>query len=210
MTNTLNAQRLLDNAAIAMLSMAQLVETYNNCAKVLNAGGADFAPVKRFSDRKTAEARVQKMMAAVAALAPKQPTIIEPALARGAEGKPSTHSRKSLEDQRAKAKPIRKPRPEPEVKAKRAQKANRAAKGAKLALKQNKEVRALLKKAAEAAGGSRLQPIGFASFTEFLAGVPLDANGNAEVVFVPVKGNAPIQGKNVKLSISNGKVVKVK
>lgn len=135
-------------------------------------------------------------------------TKIDPALARGAEGKVSTHSRKSLEDQRAKA--PRKPKAEPEVKAVRARKANRAAKGAKLSLKQNASVRTLLKKAAAAAGGTRLTPIGFASYTEFLAGVPLDASGNAEVVFIPVKGNAPITGKNVKLTIRDGKVVKVK
>jgi hypothetical protein len=137
-------------------------------------------------------------------------TKVAPALARGAEGKPSTHSRKSLEDQKAATKRTRKPRVEPEVKAKRAQKANRAAKGTRLSLKQNKAVRALLTKAAQAAGATRLQPIGFKSYTEFLAGVPLDANGNAEVVFVPVKGNAPIQGKNVKLTIAGGKVTKVK
>lgn len=141
-------------------------------------------------------------------------TKVAPALARGAEGKEaSTHCRKSLDDQRVAAKPakpVRAPKPEPEVKAKRAQKANKAAKGAKLALKQNKEVRALLTKAAEAAGGTRLTPIGFDSYSAFLAGVPLDAKGNAEVVFIPVKGSTPITGKNVKLTIAGGKVVKVK
>jgi hypothetical protein len=210
MTNTLNAQRLLDNAGIAMASMSDLVAAYNSGAQTLNAAGANFRLVKRFSDRKTAERRVAEMMAAVLDAGPKQPTILEPALANGAEGQGSVHSRKSLEDRRAKAKPARKPRPEPEVKAVRARKANRAAKGAKLALKQNREVRALLTKAAQAAGASRLSPIGFASYTEFLAGVPLDANGNAEVVFVPVKGNAPVAGKNVKLTIVGGKVAKVK
>jgi hypothetical protein len=208
MTNTLNAQRLLDNAGIAMASMSDLVAAYNSGAQSLNAGGANFNLVKRFADRKTAERRVTMMMAAVLDAGPKRPTIVEPALARGAEGKASTHSRKSLEDQRAKQ--PRKPRPEPEVKAVRARKANRAAKGAKLALKQNREVRALLTKAAQAAGATRLTPIGFASYTEFLAGVPLDANGNAEVVFIPVKGNAPVTGKNVKLTITGGKVTKIK
>lgn len=204
---TTNAQRLLDNAAFAMMATKELVACYNKHAEALGE-----PLVKRFSDRTTAENRTAAIYARYITNLPaaeRPAKVIEPALARGVEGKPSVHSRKSLEDQKAK-RPSRKPKPEPEVKAKRAQKANRAAKGAKLALKQNKEVRALLTKAAQAAGATRLQPIGFTSYTEFLAGVPLDANGNAEVAFVPVKGNAPIQGKNVKMIINGGKVVKVK
>lgn len=149
----------------------------------------------------------------------KNVTIVPAALANGAEGKGSVHSRKSLDDQRA----ARRPKAEPEVTTAKVSKAikkaltKRAGKkgkaqrqpGSVLVLKQNKEVRALLTQAATAAGGSRLSPIGFASYTEFLAGVPLK-DGAAEVVFVPVKGNAPIQGKNVKLTIKDGKVVKVK
>lgn len=144
-------------------------------------------------------------------------TQVEAALARGAEGKASTNCRKSLADQKA----ARKPRPEPEVavakvvkaakasKAKATKPARRAA-GSFLSLKQNAPVRKLLKEAAEAAGGNRLSPIGFDSYTAFLAGVPLDAQGNADVAFVPVKGNEPIRGKNVKLTIRGGKVIKVK
>lgn len=142
-------------------------------------------------------------------------TKVDPALARGAEGKASTHSRKSLADQKA----VR-PRQEPEVAVAKVVKAAKASAakprtmrqpaGSRLVLKQNAPVRKLLKEAAEAAGGNRLSPIGFDSYTAFLAGVPLDAQGNADVAFVPVKGNEPIRGKNVKLTIRGGKVKQVK
>lgn len=144
-------------------------------------------------------------------------TKIDPALARGAEGKCSVHSRRSLDERAGRVKP----RSEPEVEVakvvkaakaapRKAKKAVKAARGSRLSLKQNVEVRKLLTAAANAAGGTRLTPIGFDSYSAFLAGVPLDADGNADVVFVPVKGNAPIQGKNVKLTIRGGKVMKVK
>lgn len=153
-------------------------------------------------------------------------TKCDAALARGAEGKESTHCRKSLTDQRA-----ARPKVEPEVTTAKAKKAikraapkgneaavRRAVKASfkkikapatRLSLKQNREVRDLLTKAAQAAGGTRLTPIGFDSYTTFLAGVPLDADGNATVVFVPVKGNSPVTGKNVKLTIKGGKVAKI-
>lgn len=76
--------------------------------------------------------------------------------------------------------------------------------GAKLILKANKPVRALLTAACQAAGGTRLSPIGFASYTEFLGGVPLDKDGNAEVALIPVKGSDPVKGKNVKLIVKGG------
>lgn len=140
-------------------------------------------------------------------------TKVAPALARGAEDSPGC--RKALRDLKA-------PKSEPEVKAAtaakaikraaapKAAKAVKATTGAKLALKQNKEVRGLLSAACAAAGGTRLQPIGFESYTAFLAGVPLDAEGNATVAFIPVKGPAPVAGKNVKLTIKGGKVTSVK
>jgi hypothetical protein len=152
-------------------------------------------------------------------------TVIPADIARGAEGKPTVHSRRSLEQQRGHTKP----RQEPEVQVAKTVKAGKASKaksskgnvavskivanrkvGTRLSLKQNKEVRGLLTTAAQAVGGTRLQPVGFDSYTAFLAGVPLDANGDAEVVFIPVKGNEPIKGKNVKLTIRGGKVTKVK
>lgn len=149
----------------------------------------------------------QRLLDNAAEAMAKPATIVPPALARGAEGKEaSTHCRKSLDDQR-------KPRHAPEVRKaaakKAAKKATKKATGPKLSLKQNKEVRALLTKAAQALGATRLTPIGFDSYTAFLAGVPLDADGGAVISFVPVKGNAPIAGKNVKLTIKDGKVVKV-
>ena len=145
-------------------------------------------------------------------------TKVAPALANGVDARNSANSALSLARSRQ-------PKAEPEVtdakvkkaikkaatkKAPAKAKAAPKAKGNRLSLKQNKEVRNLLTQAAQAAGGSRLSPIGFASYTEFLAGVPLDADGNADVVFVPVKGSEPIKGKNVKLTIKGGKVVKVK
>lgn len=138
-------------------------------------------------------------------------------IAMGLEGPGGENSRRALQNVRGQTTP----RQEPEVQVAKVVKAGKATKPAKkaakaapkgstLSLKQNAEVRSLLTKAAQAAGGTRLSPVGFASYTDFLAGVPLDADGNAEVVFIPVKGNAPIQGKNVKLTIKAGKVAKVK
>jgi hypothetical protein len=181
--------------------------------KVANAR-ASAAKAKINREDAAASLNSQRLLDNAKAEMAKPATVIEPALARGAEGKSSVHSRKSLDDQRT----ARRPRSEPEVttakvvKAAKASKkaAKRPAKGSRLSHKQNKEVRALLTSAATAAGATRLTPIGFASYTEFLSGVPLDADGHAEVVFIPVKGNSPITGKNVKLSIKGGKVVKVK
>lgn len=141
--------------------------------------------------------------------------VVAPMLARGAEGKASTHCRKSLSDQKA-----ARPKAEPEVttakvrkavkKATPKAKAPKAATGRKLILKANKEVRSLLTKAAQAAGGTRLTPIGFDSYSHFLNGIHLTKDGDATIVLIPVKGNEPIRGKNVKLNIRGGKVHNVK
>lgn len=138
-------------------------------------------------------------------------TKVDPALANGAFGKDAIHSRRSLEERKGRTTP----RSEPEVKAAKAKKAPtkkaapKAPKGNRLSLKQNAPIRSQLKEAAQKLGGTRLQPIGFASFTEFLAGVPLDADGNAEVTFIPVKGSEPVQGAGSVVLTITARVAKV-
>ena len=132
-------------------------------------------------------------------------------LATGAYGRDSTHCRRSLDIAAGKCTPQFMPgeivadTPKKERKAtKPTVKGQKLVAGKRLVLKANKPIRLQLTEAAQKLGGTRLQPVGFASYTEFLGGVPLDAEGNAEVALLPIKGAEPIKGASVKLTVTAG------
>ena len=77
------------------------------------------------------------------------------------------------------------------------------AKANRLILRTDSGFRAKLTAAAKELGGSRLMPVDFPSYTAFLAGVPLDAKGNAETVLHPMKGKEQQPGK-VTLVVKDG------
>lgn len=76
--------------------------------------------------------------------------------------------------------------PAVEVKAK----TPRSAKGSKIIIKTNKEVRAQLTAAAQKLGGTRLEPVGFDNYSAFLNGFELNAErgGDTLIEFYAVKG----------------------
>lgn len=122
----------------------------------------------------------------------RHPLAIEEAEAKPAKAKPTPVKPKA-------AKPVKAdPKAPKPVKAPKAK-----APASRLILKGNAPIRALLKDAAVSFGGTRLQPVGFDSYSAFLNGVPLK-DGAAEVSLVPVKGNEPIKGCNVKLIVKDG------
>lgn len=133
-------------------------------------------------------------------------TKVPAGLAVGAHGKDAVHSRKSLDDQRH---PVKAPKDEPEVavtKKLRAPKATSTApKGNKLILKANAPVRAQLMALCKKMDGTRLQADGFASYTEFLGGIPL-TNGAARVTLRVMKGKAVYPGKVIVLEVKDGAI----
>ncbi len=139
-------------------------------------------------------------------------TKVAPGLAVGAHGKDAVHSRKSLDDQRH---PAKAPKDEPEVAVTKKLRTpstvtvtTKKGSSSKLILKANKEVRAQLMAACQKLGGTRLQPAAFETYTDFLAGIPLD-NGVARQTLAPMKGNSVVATNgmhHVVLLVADGKI----
>lgn len=138
-------------------------------------------------------------------------TIIPAALANGAYGKDSIHCRRSLDEAAGRCVPQYLPGDEAAATPKKERAARKPTpKGATLkatarcVLKANKPIRAQLTEAAQKLGGTRLQPVGMDNYSAFLNGFALDADGNAEVALLPIKGSEPIKGASVKLIVKGG------
>lgn len=137
-------------------------------------------------------------------------TVCPTALANGAYGKDSIHCRRSLDIAAGKCVPQFLPGADliaatPKKATPATPKGKKLVAGKRLVLKANKPIRLQLTEACQKLGGTRLQPIGFPSYTDFLGGIPLDAEGNAEVALIPVKGSEPLQGAgSVKLIVIDG------
>lgn len=198
MTNVIEA------LALNTAAMSSLVEAYNNAAMVLGE-----KPVNRFSDRKAALRRIEALYARIAAedakvadqvdaaFAPKQEpevTRIEAALAPGAEKQ--VNCRRALDQKKGRT------APKAAAPASAPKKLGRPT-GSKLILKSNKDVRAKLTAKGKALGGSRLLAEGFADYSAFLNGVPLDKDGNATVTLIAVTGKGEEKGR-FTLSIEAG------
>lgn len=138
-------------------------------------------------------------------------TIYAAALATGAYGKDSVHCRRSLDMAAGKCQPQylpgdpaeATPKKERQV-AKPTPKGEKVKSRTRLVLKANKPIRAQLTEAANHLGGTRLQPVGFDNYSAFLNGFDLDADGNAEVALIPIKGSEPVKGASVKLIVKGG------
>lgn len=150
------------------------------------------------------EAEAQPLVDAAMALITTQ---VPAQIASGAEKETNCRRAQELNRRASKAAAPAKPAKPAKAKKAAAKPVTRKARftpGTRIVLKANKPIRARLMAAATSLGGTRLSPVGFASYTDFLGGVTLDKDGNATVTLIPVKGSDPIRGKNVKLIVKGG------
>jgi len=131
----------------------------------------------------------------------------ETTLANGAEKE--VNCKRSLQQKAGKTAPAKAEKPASAKAPARIAPAKKAGKAtARIVLKANKEVRSQLTAACQKLGGQRLQPVGFASYTEFLGGFALTAEGSATIELLPVKGGETVKGR-VILTVDGGSKIKV-
>lgn len=199
------------NEKLAGLAPKALLTIYNGLAATIPG----MTPCARFSDKQSALARTQKLLAVVlereeagdvdAEFAGRAAAIVEgrefvkpmtrveeaAAVARDAVlsnrngGREVTATEQALDAAALKSQIVN---PAVEVKAKSA---TGRKPGTKIILKGNKEVRAQLTAAAQKLGGTRLVPVGFDSYSAFLNGFDLNAErmGDTIIEFYAVKGS---------------------